>query len=204
MGKKSKMAIGIVALAGLGSVVALSASKREQQGGRSSHRGRAEARPDRVGHRERTSAAADEGRRRLRRQRQDHQARRQRRPDGEGRATSCCRSIRRRHRRPSSTPRRRWRRAARSSTQAQANLEQAQKSFDRSAAIKKANPQLISDEQIEQLKTAVDVNSGARRRGQARRRPGDRVGQRRQELARQDDDLRADVRPGHAPRRRAG
>ncbi len=44
-------------------------------------------------------------------------------------------------------------------TQAQANLDGAQKSFNRSAAIKKANPLLISDEQIEQLKTAVDVNA---------------------------------------------
>jgi HlyD family secretion protein len=44
-------------------------------------------------------------------------------------------------------------------TQAQANLDQAQKSYDRNAQIKKQNPQLISDEAVEQLKTAVDVNS---------------------------------------------
>jgi HlyD family secretion protein len=42
--------------------------------------------------------------------------------------------------------------------QAQANLLQAQKAWERSAAIKKTNPQLISDEQMEQLRTAVDVN----------------------------------------------
>jgi HlyD family secretion protein len=42
--------------------------------------------------------------------------------------------------------------------QARANLLQAQKSYQRSAEIKKSNPQLISDEQIDQLKTAVDVN----------------------------------------------
>ncbi len=42
--------------------------------------------------------------------------------------------------------------------QAQANLLQAQNSFNRTNAIKKSNPQLISDEQIEQLRTAVDVN----------------------------------------------
>ena len=42
--------------------------------------------------------------------------------------------------------------------QAQANLLQAQKSYERTAAIKKSNPSLISDEQIEQLRTAVDVN----------------------------------------------
>ncbi len=43
--------------------------------------------------------------------------------------------------------------------QAQSSLEQAKKSYDRSAQIKKANAQLISDEQLEQLKTAVDVDS---------------------------------------------
>ena len=42
--------------------------------------------------------------------------------------------------------------------QAQANLLQAQRSLERTAAIKKTNPTLISDEQIEQLRTAVDVN----------------------------------------------
>ena len=43
-------------------------------------------------------------------------------------------------------------------TQAQANLLQAQNSYNRTNAIKKTNPQLISDEQMEQLRTAVDVN----------------------------------------------
>jgi HlyD family secretion protein len=43
--------------------------------------------------------------------------------------------------------------------QSQANLDQAKKSFDRSAAIKKVNAQLIADEQMEQLRTAVDVNA---------------------------------------------
>jgi HlyD family secretion protein len=42
--------------------------------------------------------------------------------------------------------------------QAQANLLQAQRSLERTAQIKKTNPTLISDEQIEQLRTAVDVN----------------------------------------------
>jgi HlyD family secretion protein len=42
--------------------------------------------------------------------------------------------------------------------QAQANLLQAQKSYERTAAIKKSNPQLISDENLEQLRTTVDVN----------------------------------------------
>jgi HlyD family secretion protein len=43
-------------------------------------------------------------------------------------------------------------------TQARANLEQAQKSYDRTASIKKVNSQFITDEQMEQLKTSVDVN----------------------------------------------
>jgi HlyD family secretion protein len=43
--------------------------------------------------------------------------------------------------------------------QAQANLEQSKKSYDRSAGIKKQNAQLIAEEQLEQLKTAVDVNT---------------------------------------------
>jgi HlyD family secretion protein len=45
-----------------------------------------------------------------------------------------------------------------SAAQAKANLLQAQKSYERSLEIKKANPQLISDEQLEQLRTTVDVD----------------------------------------------
>ena len=42
--------------------------------------------------------------------------------------------------------------------QASANLGQARKSLERTSAIKQTNPQLISDEQMEQLRTAVDVS----------------------------------------------
>jgi HlyD family secretion protein len=42
--------------------------------------------------------------------------------------------------------------------QAATNLDQAQKSFDRSAAMQKVNKQFVTDEQMEQLQTAVDVN----------------------------------------------
>lgn len=42
--------------------------------------------------------------------------------------------------------------------QAKANLDQAKSNFSRSAEIKKANPTLVSAEQMEQLRTAVDVN----------------------------------------------
>ena len=41
--------------------------------------------------------------------------------------------------------------------QSDANLVQAQHNFDRSSEIKKTNPALISVEQLEQLKTALDV-----------------------------------------------
>ena len=42
--------------------------------------------------------------------------------------------------------------------QAKANLIQAEKSYERSMQIKQQNSQLMSDEQIDQLKTTVDVN----------------------------------------------
>src|ERR687888_1523224 len=45
-----------------------------------------------------------------------------------------------------------------SAAQAKANLIQAQKSYERSLEIKKANAQLVSGEQLEQLRTSVDVN----------------------------------------------
>jgi HlyD family secretion protein len=42
--------------------------------------------------------------------------------------------------------------------QARANLIQAEKSLERTAAIRQTNAQLVSDEQLEQLRTQVDVN----------------------------------------------
>src|SRR3954470_15884280 len=39
-----------------------------------------------------------------------------------------------------------------------ASLDQAQRAYDRSATMKKQNPTLIADEQVEQLKTSLDVN----------------------------------------------
>lgn len=44
-----------------------------------------------------------------------------------------------------------------SAVQSDANLSQAQHNFDRSSEIKKTNPALISVEQLEQLKTALEV-----------------------------------------------
>ncbi len=42
--------------------------------------------------------------------------------------------------------------------QAKASLVQAQRSLDRTVALKKLNPTLVSQDQIDQLKTAVQVN----------------------------------------------
>lgn len=42
--------------------------------------------------------------------------------------------------------------------QTRANLLQAEKSYERTAAIRKTNAQLVSDEQLEQLRTQVEVN----------------------------------------------
>ena len=44
------------------------------------------------------------------------------------------------------------------SAQAKPALLQAQRNYDRLMALKKANPTLVSDEQLEQLRTQVDVN----------------------------------------------
>jgi HlyD family secretion protein len=44
-------------------------------------------------------------------------------------------------------------------SQSKANLIQSQKSLERMAAMKKANAQLVSDEQMEQLRTSMDVNT---------------------------------------------
>jgi len=43
--------------------------------------------------------------------------------------------------------------------QAKANLIQSQKSLERMAAMRKTNAQLVSEEQMEQLRTSVDVNT---------------------------------------------
>ena len=46
-----------------------------------------------------------------------------------------------------------------SETQAQANLTQAQANYRRQSEIRKSNPNLVSDDQMEQLKTSVDVDA---------------------------------------------
>jgi HlyD family secretion protein len=46
-----------------------------------------------------------------------------------------------------------------SETQAEANLNQARANYRRQSEIRKSNPNLVSDDQMEQLKTAVDVDA---------------------------------------------
>ena len=46
-----------------------------------------------------------------------------------------------------------------SAAQAKANLIQAQRNYERSMEIRKTNAALISEESLEQLKTAVEVNT---------------------------------------------
>ena len=62
--------------------------------------------------------------------------------------------------------------ASAQAAQARANCLQAQRSYERSAEIKKTNPQLVSDEQIEQLTHAGRSERGAARGGDAPGRAG--------------------------------
>jgi HlyD family secretion protein len=52
------------------------------------------------------------------------------------------------------------------SAQSRANLIQSKKSLERLVAMKEANAQLVSDEQMEQLRTTVDVNTAMAESGQ--------------------------------------
>ena len=157
MGKKSKIAIGIVAVLGLGSVVAMSAAKRGNKA--------VEVRIEPVQRRDLVSSVTASG-----------QVRPQTKVDvasdvsgkitklavKEGQMVKAGDLLLQIDPTQAQAAVERAEAALASSraqlTQSQANLDQAKKSYDRSAQIKKANPQLISDEQLDQLKTAVDVN----------------------------------------------
>ncbi len=88
--------------------------------------------------------------------------------------------------------------------QAKANLMQAKNAYQRSLDLKKANAQFVTAEQLEQLKTTVDVNEALLQSA------GHQVDQalasldNAQVAARQDHHLRPHVRPRHAAQRRAG
>ncbi len=158
MGKRPKWAIGIIAGAGVASVLALSAAKRGNKA--------VEVRMEQVQKRDLVSSVTASG-----------QVRPQTKVDvasdvsgkitklsvKEGQIVSSGQFL---LQIDQSQPKANVDRAAAAvaSTraqlaQAEANLDQSKKSYDRSAQIKKQNPQLISDEQVEQLRTAVDVNT---------------------------------------------
>src|SRR5215467_9499643 len=157
MGKKSKIAIGVLALAGLASVFAFSASKRGNKA--------VEVRIEPVQKRDLIASVTASGQ--VRPQTKVDVA-----SDVSGKITKLAvkegQMVKRGDLLLQIDPTQAQAAVERAEavlasskaqlTQSQANLDQAKKSYDRSAQIKKANAQLISDEQIDQLKTTVDVN----------------------------------------------
>ena len=158
MGKRAKWAIGIIAVAGIASVLGMSAARRGNKA--------VEVRMEKVQKRDLVASVTASG-----------QVRPQTKVDvasdvsgkitklsvKEGQMVSAGQFL---LQIDQSQPKANVDRAAAAvaSTRAQlaqavANLDQAKKSYDRSAQIKKQNPQLIAEEQVEQLHTAVDVNS---------------------------------------------
>ena len=168
---------------------------------RGAHRERAEARPRRVGHGQRAGAAAHQGRRRRRHQRPHREAL------GEGG----------RHRdegavpaadRPGAVSGGRAARGSRRSRRHARELAQRKGESDAGAAHlrslgrdRKENPALVSAEQLEQLKTTVDVNKALYRGGAAQGRSVERCARERAVEPGQDDDPGANERPHHAARR---
>jgi HlyD family secretion protein len=158
MGKKTKIAIGIVALAGLASVVAMSYGKRNNKA--------VEVRIEAVQRRDLVSSVTASG-----------QVRPQTKVDvasdvsgkitklavKEGQMVKAGDLLLQIDPTQAQAAVERAEAVLASSraqlAQSEASLDQAKKNYDRSAQIKKANAQLISDDQLEQLKTAVDVNS---------------------------------------------
>ena len=158
MGKRAKWAIGIVAVGGIASVLGMSAARRGNKA--------VEVRMDTVQKRDLVASVTASG-----------QVRPQTKVDvasdvsgkitklavKEGQMVSSGQFL---LQIDQSQPKANVDRAAAvvASTRAQlaqaiANLDQAKKSYARSAQIKQQNPQLIADEQVEQLRTAVDVNT---------------------------------------------
>ena len=158
MGKRPKWAIGILAVAGIASVLVLSAAKRGNKA--------VEVRMEQVQKRDLVSSVTASG-----------QVRPQTKVDvasdvsgkitklsvKEGQIVSAGQFL---LQIDQSQPKANVDRAAAAVAsgraqlaQAEANLDQAKKSYERSAQIKQQNPQLIAEEQVEQLRTAVDVNT---------------------------------------------
>jgi HlyD family secretion protein len=157
MGKKSKIATGVVAIVIVGSVLALSAAKRGNKA--------AEVRMETVQKRDLVASVTASG-----------QVRPQTKVDvasdvsgkimklsvKEGQMVSAGQFLLQIDQaQPQAAVERSEAQVASAKAQLaqqQANLEQAQRAYDRSATMKKQNPTLIADEQVEQLKTALDVS----------------------------------------------
>src|SRR3954451_4870428 len=158
MGKKSKWTVGIIAIAGIASVLVLSAAKRGNKA--------VEVRMEPVQKRDLVASVTASG-----------QVRPQTKVDvasdvsgkimklsvKEGQMVSAGQFL---LQIDQSQPQAAVERSEAKSASARAqlaqqmaNLDQAQRAYDRSATMKKSNPTLIADEQIEQLKSAMDVNT---------------------------------------------
>jgi len=157
MGKKAKIATGVVAIVIIGSVLAMSASKRGNKA--------AEVRMEAVQKRDLVASVTASG-----------QVRPQTKVDvasdvsgkimklsvKEGQMVSAGQFLLQIDQsQPQAAVERSEAQVASAKAQLaqqQANLEQAQRAYDRSATMKKQNPTLVADEQVEQLKTSLDVN----------------------------------------------
>jgi HlyD family secretion protein len=157
MGKKAKWAIGIVAIVGIGSVLGMSAAKRGNKA--------TEVRMENVQKRDLVASVTASG-----------QVRPQTKVDvasdvsgkiiklsvKEGQMVTAGQFLLQIDQEQPKAAVERAEAVLASSkaqlSQSQANLDQALRSYDRTAQMKKANPTLIADEQVETLRTAVDVN----------------------------------------------
>jgi HlyD family secretion protein len=157
MGKKGKLAIGVVALVALGSVVAMSAAKRGNKA--------VDVRIEPVQKRDLVASVTASG-----------QVRPQTKVDvasdvsgkimklsvKEGQMVSAGEFLLQIDPAQPQAAVERSEAAVASAraqlAQGQSSLDQAVKSYDRTAALKKQNAQFVTDEQLEQLKTAVDVD----------------------------------------------
>src|SRR5262245_40227061 len=157
MGKKAKLAIGIVAIVVVGSTVAMSAAKRGNKG--------AEVRMENVQKRDLVASVTASGQVRPQTKvdvASDVSGKIMRLAVREGQMVKAGDFLLQIDQEQHKAAVERAQAAVASTkaqlAQSQANLDQAQRSYDRTAQMKKANPTLVADEQVETLRTAVDVN----------------------------------------------
>ena len=157
MGKKAKIAAGVVAIVVVGSVLAMSASKRREKA--------AEVRMEAVEKRDLVASVTASGQVRPQTKvdvASDVSGKIVRLSVKEGQMVSAGQFLLQIDQaQPAAAVERSEAQVASARAQlAQqvANLEQAQRAYDRAATMKKQNPTLVADEQVEQLKTSLDVN----------------------------------------------